>query len=107
MAHHILGRYSLYQGIFASPQLSIPGGAFLQAGGTNLTQSLSITDDGSFMLNGGFLSTSNLILSSGDSRGFRSSFVQSNGDAFVQGLLWVGQAASLPLHAGAGKLRTL
>ena len=99
-AHNVRGRYTLAGGLFTSPQINVMGGAFSQSGGTNQTTSLEITDDGSYYIEGGFLTASNISVNSRDTRGFYSSYYHQGGTTIVPGSFSLLAAASFTIQTG-------
>jgi len=99
-AHDIKGRYTLVAGLFTSPHIQVFGGVFTQNGGTNRTPNLAITEDGGYYIDGGFLSASNLTVSSRDTRGFYSSYYHQGGTTTVSGTFSLGTAASFTIQTG-------
>src|SRR5437588_5409135 len=100
MNHHVTGSYTLIGGLFTCPEILVTGGGFTQNGGTNLTPDLSITDIGSYYIDGGFLSASNVAVSSSDFRGFYSSFYHQGGTTTVQETFSLGRAGSFTIQLG-------
>jgi len=99
-AHNIKGRYTLAGGLFTCPQIQVIGGAFTQNGGTNRTPNLTISDDGSYYIDGGSLTASNVTVSSRDTRGFYSSYYHQGGTTIVPGTFSLGTAASFTIQLG-------
>lgn len=90
--YFVPGHYYLGGGTFTSDSLTELGGAFSQASGSSEITSLQI-NDGTYSLNGGQLTASNIDLSNG------ANFLQSGGTITQSGTLTMGDAN---LAAGAG-----
>jgi hypothetical protein len=99
-AHNVKGRYTLAGGLLTCPQVLVQGGAFTQNGGTNLTSKLVISEDGSYFMDGGFLTSSNVTVTSADTRGFYSSYYHQGGTTTVPGTFSLGKSASFTIQLG-------
>jgi hypothetical protein len=73
------GTYALYGGSLTSPGIGLDGGMFNQAGGTNYTIQLSLTNGGSYLFGGGLLVTSNTVVQNYVTAAARPRFVQGSG----------------------------
>jgi hypothetical protein len=60
--NYFSGTYELFGGLLSSPGIGLDGGMFSQAGGTNYTVQLSLTNGGSYYFAGGLLITSNTVV---------------------------------------------
>jgi len=110
-------RYGTYQqsgGLLVSSNVYVKGGSFSQSGGTNLADTLTIHQSGNFLLRGGELITSNVVVDSqrcewnaNSRRCFHTSFSHQEGTHVVQGSLEVKQFASYSLDAGGLTARNI
>jgi hypothetical protein len=98
--HNVFGRYNLNGGTLSSPLVDLKGGGFTQSAGTNQVRVISVTSNGSYGLSGGSLSSSNVVVSSSDTRGFYSAIEQEGGAFAIEGSLSVGRSGNFALHGG-------
>jgi hypothetical protein len=101
------GTYHQSGGLLVSSNVYVNGGSFEQSGGTNFTDTLTIHQSGIFVLTGGELITSNVVVDSQycvrnavSHRCFNTPFSHQEGTHVVQGSLELKQFTSYSLHAG-------
>jgi len=99
-SHQITGRYNLDGGTLFCGLIDLQGGQFTQSAGTNKARVITVTNNASYGLSGGSLSTSNLMIGSSDTRGFYSAFQQLGGEFAAQDRVTVGRSGNFALGAG-------
>jgi len=77
--NYFSGTYELFGGLLSSPGIGLDGGMFSQAGGTNYTAQLSLTNGGSYSFAGGLLITSNTVVQNYLKPAARPRFVHGSG----------------------------
>jgi hypothetical protein len=99
--HHHSGRYTLDAGWLVSQALDLPGGLFVQNGGTTLAGDINITSTAYFTLSNGVLHSSNVVLSSQPFYGsFRSIFGQYGGSQRINNELRINYGSKFYLQGG-------
>jgi hypothetical protein len=99
--HHHSGEYQLDAGWLVSQALDLPGGLYVQNGGTNLSRDINITSTAFFTLSNGVLRSSNVVVSSQPFfGGFRSIFTQHGGDQRIANQLTINSGSKFYLRGG-------
>jgi hypothetical protein len=89
----LAGYYRLDNGVLVSGSIHFDGGAFIQNGGTNLTQEIDVKGGSHFGLNGGELVASNITIAVDPYVG--GLFDQSNGTLTAQGRLLIEESQTV------------
>jgi hypothetical protein len=95
------GTYELFGGVLTSPGIGLDGGYFSQAGGTNVTPQLSLTNGGSYAMAAGTLVTSNTVVQNYAKPAARPRFVIGSGAVHHTERLFLESGGSYHLARGA------